>query len=338
MEALSGTTEDVEWIGVEDESAPGQVRRSASAQARRLGFSEHRSGEIAIAATELATNLHRHAVRGAVLVRLRRDGGEGAVELVVIDGGPGFSDFGAIAEDGRSSGGTLGIGLGAVMRLATWFDSYSVPGRGTVMIATFWADAAPVPRPGVAALTRPINGESVCGDACAQRTSAGVTTLLLADGLGHGALAASAAREAVRAFVTPAEDESPARTLRRLDGALRSTRGAAVAVVRFDAPAGKLTFAGVGNVAAWMDDGERRQGFISNPGIIGHNAKAVREIEAAVPNGALIVMHSDGLTAKWDVNAYPGLRARDPHLVAATLIRDAGVRPDDASIIVARAA
>lgn len=338
MEALTGAIEDVEWIGVEDDSAPGRVRRSASAQARRLGFSEHRSGEIAIAATELATNLHRHAVRGAVLVRLRRDAGEGAVELVVIDGGPGFSDLRALAEDGRSSGGTLGIGLGAVMRLATWFDSHSVPGRGTVMVATFWADAAPVARPGVAALTRPITGESVCGDACAQRTSAGVTTLLLADGLGHGELAASAARAAVRAFVTPGDDEGPARTLRRLDGALRSTRGAAVAVVRFDAPAGKLTFAGVGNVAAWMDDGERRQGFISNPGIIGHNTKAVREIEASVPEGALIVMHSDGLTAKWDVNAYPGLRTRDPHLVAATLIRDAGVRPDDASIIVARAA
>jgi anti-sigma regulatory factor (Ser/Thr protein kinase) len=338
MEALTGAIEDVEWIRVEDESAPGRVRRSASAQARRLGFSEHRSGEVAIAATELATNLHRHAVKGVVLVRIRRGADQGAVELVVLDGGPGVEDLGAIARDGRSSAGTLGIGLGAVMRLATWFDSHSVPGRGTVMVATFWPDAAPVPRPAVAALTRPISGESVCGDACAQRTSGGVTTLLLADGLGHGELAASAAREAVRAFVTPVEDESPARTLRRLDGALRSTRGAAVAVVRFDPSAATLTFAGVGNVAAWVDDGERRQGFVSNPGIVGHNTKAVREIEASVPEGALIVLHSDGLTAKWDVNAYPGLRMHDPHLVAATLIRDAGVRPDDASVIVARAA
>jgi hypothetical protein len=37
------------------------------------------------------------------------------------------------------------------------------------------------------------------------------------------------------------------------------------------------------------------------------------------------------------LDAYPGLRARDPHLVAATLIRDAGVRHDDASIMVAKA-
>ncbi|MDB5073261.1 MAG: putative Two-component system regulatory protein [Candidatus Eremiobacteraeota bacterium] len=338
MEALTGSVEDLEWIAVEDGSAPGRVRRSAMAVARRLGFSEHRVGEVAIAATELATNLHRHAVEGAVLVRVRRDAGEAAVELVVVDGGPGVADLGAVARDGTSSAGTLGIGLGAAMRLSTWFDSHSVLGRGTVMVATFWPAAAPVARPIVAALTREMVGETVCGDACAQRRREGATTLMLADGLGHGELAAIAAREAVRAFIGETDaGAKPATTIRRLDGVLRSTRGAAVAIVELDASARTLTFAGVGNVAGWIDDGEQRKALVSNPGIVGNNAKTIREFETALPDGALVVLHSDGLTSKWDLRAYPGLRQRDPHLVAATLMRDAGVRHDDASVIVARA-
>lgn len=335
---MTAPVEDLEWITVEDSSAPGRVRRAAMALARRLGFSEERAGEVGIAATELATNLHRHAVDGAVLVRLRRNADDAAVELVATDAGPGMADLAALAQDGRSSAGTLGIGLGAVIRLATWFDGHSVVGRGTVMLATFWRGAAPVARATVAALTRTMVGESVCGDACAQRTDAGVTTLMLADGLGHGPLAAAAAQEAVRAFDTAsARDTMPAQLLRRLDGALRSTRGAAVAVVRLDPAARTLAFAGVGNVAGWVDDGEQRRALTAGPGIVGNNTKTIREFESALPAHALVVLHSDGLTSKWDLGAYPGLRERDPHLVAATLMRDAGIRYDDASVIVARA-
>ncbi len=336
MEALTVPVEDLEWIAVEDASAPGRVRRTAAALAKRLGFSEHRAGEVAIAATELGTNLHRHAVQGAVLVRVRREADDAAVELVMTDAGPGFADLAALAADGRSSAGTLGIGLGAAMRLSTWFDSHSVVGRGTVMIATFWRGAAPVERPKVAALTRTMSGESVCGDACAVRTHGGVTMLLLADGLGHGPLAAIASGEAVRAFGEGPADEPPAQTIRSLNGALRSTRGAAVAVVRLDPLAATLTFAGVGNVAVWVDDGAQRRALVSSPGIVGANVKTVREFRAELVPGALIVMHSDGLTPKWSLDAYPGIRERDPHLLAATLIRDAAVRHDDASVMVAR--
>ena len=273
METLSASVEDLEWVPVEDSSAPGRVRRMAVALAGRLGFSEHRAGEVAIAATELATDLHRHAVAGTVLVRVRREADDAAVELLLTDAGPGMADLAALAADGRSSAGTLGIGLGAAMRLSTWFDCHSVLGRGTVTIATFWRGAAPVARPKVAALTRTMSGESVCGDACAVRSHDGVTTLMLADGLGHGPLAALASGAAVRAFGEGDGRASPAQTIRRLDGALRSTRGAAVSVVQLDPAAATLTFAGVGNVAAWADDGQQRHALMSSPGIVGKNSR-----------------------------------------------------------------
>jgi anti-sigma regulatory factor (Ser/Thr protein kinase) len=337
VEALIAPVEDIAWIPVEDESAPGSVRRAASALARRVGFSEHRAGEVAIAATELASNLHKHAVSGAVLLRLRRSADDVAVELVVVDGGPGVLDLAASAEDGRSTGGTLGIGLGAAMRLASWFDSHSVVGRGTVMVATFWRTPTDIARPAVAALTRPMAGELVCGDACAYRTDGSATSVLLVDGLGHGEIAAIASRAAVRAFIADDGDAGPARTLQRIDEAMRATRGAAGAIARVDRENGTLTFAGIGNVAAWLDDGEKRRALVSAPGILGANQRPAREVTLPLPPQALIVLHSDGLSSKWDLDAYPGLRSRDPHLVAATLIRDAGVRRDDASVAVARA-
>lgn len=337
MEAVMVAVEDVEWIVVEETTASGQVRRSATALAQRLGFSEHRTGEIAIAVTELATNLHKHATQGLVLLRVRRDVDCAALEIVVIDSGPGIADLSALSQDGRSTVGTLGIGLGAAMRLATWFDGYSLPGRGTVIVATFWPAEAPIARPTFAALTRAMGGEFVCGDAFAERNDAGISTFLLADGLGHGQLAAIASREAVRAFLAEdGGDPRPAETLRRLDSVLRITRGAAAAVVRIDYASRMLTFAGVGNIAVWIDDGERRRGLSSNPGIVGNNTKIIREVDVAIEPHALVIMHSDGLNNKWDLLAYPGLHQRDPHLIAATLMRDAAIRHDDASVVVAR--
>ena len=52
--------------------------------------------------------------------------------------------------DGHSTSGTLGIGLGAIRRLADFCDLYSVPGHGTVLVARFW----PEPRSGPGLLRR----------------------------------------------------------------------------------------------------------------------------------------------------------------------------------------
>ncbi|HZO94644.1 MAG TPA: ATP-binding SpoIIE family protein phosphatase [Candidatus Baltobacteraceae bacterium] len=336
METLS-TVQDLEWIPVEDLSAAGRVRRSAAGLAKRLGFDEHRAGEVAIAGTELGTNLARHAEHGAIALRVRRCGDRAAVELIALDAGPGMADLDALASDGRSTRGTLGIGLGAVIRLASRFDAHSVPGRGTAMVATFWPGEPPGAPAPVGMLTRAMHGQPVCGDACAVRNGGTATTLVLVDGLGHGPLAAAAAHEALRSFAEASADESPARLLQRFDGALRSTRGAAASVVRIDRDAGTLAFAGIGNVAVWLDDGERRRALLGRPGIVGARAKEAPEQTVPFQEGALVVLHSDGLTSKWDLNAYPGLRRRDPELSAATLLRDAGIRHDDASVIVAKA-
>lgn len=334
MDALTASAEDATWIRVEDASAAGSVRAAATDLGRRLGFSDGRVGEIGIAATELGTNLYRHAKQGMVVVSTGRYRDAAAVELIAMDAGPGMHDLYAASRDGHSSAGTLGIGIGAVTRLSSYFDAHSIPGRGTVMNVTFWPDGPAPGRSPVAGLTRAMQNEFVCGDAWAVRCSDRVTTLFLADGLGHGELAAIASRAAVKRFLAGADDALPAAVLRTLEGDLKGTRGAAVAVARIEND--RITFAGIGNVGAWIDDGERRQGLLSTPGIVGNHSRRIREVEQPLPARAIVVMHSDGLTSKWNLRSYPGLVKHDARIIAATLIRDAGIHHDDASIVVAK--
>lgn len=343
--------EDVAWFRVQDSGAAGAVRRAATGLGAQLGLAERRVDELALLVVELVTNLHKHADEGQVLLRSLRGATQAGVEVVAVDAGPGMADEALSRLDGHSTAGTLGIGLGAIVRLATSSDLYSLPGRGTVMTAQVWNPGVRVAAP-AEGLTRPISGEPVSGDAWAFRRRDRLQ-LMLSDGLGHGRLAASASRVAMDAFQA-APDGGPADLLEHLHRALRHTRGAAVAVAELDPAAGEVRFAGLGNIAgyvvpaadssAWRPPGARggaiageRQSMVSMPGITGHQRRAVREFSYPLGGNDLVVLHSDGVSDRWRLSDYPGLAAHPPLVIAATLLRDAGVRRDDAGILVARA-
>ncbi|HEY6478865.1 MAG TPA: ATP-binding protein [Streptosporangiaceae bacterium] len=324
---------DLRWIRVEEPSAAAGCRNAALAMAARLGFAEARADELAVAVTEAASNLVKHARAGAMMLRCEPGGAAPCIELVTVDGGPGIADVPAAARDGISTAGTLGIGLGAIRRAADFSAVFSLPGRGTVLAARFAArrgDAGPA---GWAGLIRPIGDEVECGDNyIAHRTGRG-TTALLCDGLGHGPLAAAASREAVAAL-REAPDDDPAALLRRVHARLARTRGGAVAIAAI-APK-SVTFAGLGNVAGWILSGSGRQGMISVPGIAGHQARTFRQYSYELPPGAAVILHSDGLSSRWNAADLPGLASQDPLVIAATLLREAGVHRDDAGILVLR--
>lgn len=328
------TAEDVVWFHVDDATVTGTVRRAAVDLSRRAGFTDSRSGEVAISATEATTNQLKHAGGGTVLLRRVRDGERCGVEFVASDAGPGMRNVPAAMLDGASTTGTLGIGLGAIRRLASSCDLHSVPGRGTVVTARFWPGTGDA-SPRAEGLSRPMTGEDVCGDRWAVRAVGRSELLLVADGLGHGPLAARAASEAVDVFHA-ADTSSPADLLRAMHAALRPTRGAAVAVARVDGARGQLVFAGIGNITGVLTTDDRRTHLMSYPGIVGHQVRTVRELCHPLPEHWTVVLHSDGLRDRWDLGDYPGLVTRSPLVVAATLLRDAGVRRDDAGVLVAR--
>jgi anti-sigma regulatory factor (Ser/Thr protein kinase) len=332
-------TEDVAWVRVAAGSAVGTARRTAGQLADRLGFPATRVAEIELAVTEIGTNLHKHARDGAVLIRSTRAATESAVEIVAMDAGPGMADPLRSRLDGESTAGTLGIGLGAVARLADVHRISSRPGGRTVLTARFHPRRGPLAEIAdndPTGLTRPINGEQECGDAYAIRRTPGRVSLMLCDGSGHGPLAASAARAAVRVFCgRPAAP--PDQVVRLLHDELRGTRGGAVAVADLDLAGGRVVFAGLGNVsAAVVADGRKRQ-MVSLPGIAGYQSRTIRAFEYPLPPGAVVVLHSDGLSEKWTVGP-DGVQMTDsPLLNAAMLLGVAGTRIDDAGVVVAMA-
>lgn len=323
------------WFRLETGNTGSGVRRAAERLGDRLGLPAGRIADLAIVAAELTSNLIKHADEGMLLLRPVRRELDAGVELVAIDAGPGMADLTDSARDGHSTTGTLGIGLGAILRQASWFDAYSRPGRGTVIAVRVFA-AEDTERPWVGGLTRPLTGESVSGDGQAWRIVDDRRQVLVSDGLGHGPLAAAASDAALAAF-RGAPAAGPAEVVRHLHKSLSHTRGAALAVAEPDPAAGVLRYAGLGNIGGNVVSGDgRRRGLVSLPGIAGHQRPAIREYDYPFEPGSLLVMHTDGVVDRWQLTDYPGLAGRSPLVVAATLLRDAGVRRDDAGVLVAR--
>jgi anti-sigma regulatory factor (Ser/Thr protein kinase) len=298
--------------------------------AERLRFPAARIGQLALAVTEAASNLHKHAEQGSLLLCVNRDGPQPGIDLVTIDAGPGVRDVTAALRDGHSTAGTLGIGLGAIQRLADFADLYSRPGHGTSLVARFRAVPAG-PEPRWAGLIRPITGETECGDAYGVVLTDSAVTAVLCDGLGHGPLAAAAAAAGVAAVLDDPAGE-PAALLERAHRRMSGTRGGAVGVVQVG---GQLArFAGLGNVAASVVSDGRRKSMISIPGIAGVQARTIRQFEYEAPPGSAVILHSDGVSSRWEAAALPALEARDPLLIAAVLLAEAGVHRDDAGVLV----
>ena len=189
------------WLQVEDASAVAACRNAVLAMAGRLEFPASRADQLALAVTEAASNLYKHAHQGSLLLAVNRDAEAPGIELVTIDSGPGLPDVSAAMRDGHSTAGTLGIGLGAIRRLADFCDLYSVPGPRHVAGRAILARACACDAVRCAGLIRPITGELECGDVYGAVMAGDTMTAVLCDGLGHGPLAAAAARAGVTAVV-----------------------------------------------------------------------------------------------------------------------------------------
>jgi hypothetical protein len=187
----------------------------------------------------------------------------------------------------------------------------------------------------IGAVCLPMPGEIACGDAWAVGSDRTVASLLLADGLGHGPHAAEAS-EAAASIVDRCPAAAPGVILQQAHHALRATRGAAVASARLDSVSKEMHFAGVGNIAACVFDGNGRRPMVSHNGIVGSNMRKVQEFAAPWSTDSFIIMHSDGLGTRWDLGQYPGLAMRPPSLIAAVLYRDFARKRDDVTVLVVR--
>ncbi|MGZ8295425.1 MAG: serine/threonine protein kinase, partial [Telluria sp.] len=99
---------------------------------------------------------------------------------------------------------------------------------------------------------------------------------------------------------------------------------------------GKLQFAGVGNIAGSVIGGGPRRHLLSHNGIVGSNLRKVQQFEQPWDSGSLLILHSDGLGTRWDLDAYPGLAFAHCAVIAAVLYRDFTRGRDDATVVAVR--
>lgn len=313
-----------------------EARRAAVDAAKSFGFDETTTGRVAIVATELATNVLRHGGGGELLISTYEDPSGAGVQVISLDKGRGIANLEHSLRDGFSTAGSSGHGLGAIRRQSQIMEVASWPDLGTAVLARIeksdHAKAASMPPWGCICVPTPT--ETVSGDACDASDAENGRTLIVADGLGHGPEAATAAVEAIRLFKRH-QSRPVGEILEYIHAGLRPTRGAAVSVARFDHGAGRITYGGIGNVSGAIIDGSDVRRMVSLNGTAGHNARRIQTFDYPYRQG-LVVMVSDGITSGWSLARYPGIGIMHPTLIAALLYRDFSRHRDDTTVLVAR--
>jgi anti-sigma regulatory factor (Ser/Thr protein kinase) len=335
METLISSLQPHHAFAITHTSDIAAARRAGQRMANDLGLDDIRAGRLALLISEAATNILKHAVEGRLFLTEVRAGALRGIDVVAMDRGPGIGNLANALRDGVSTVGTAGTGLGAMRRLSDEFDAYAPRDKGSAFFMRIWNGAAPPSPLSAGALCVPIASEDECGDAWAMAALRNGVSLMSIDGLGHGADAAVAAHAALVALAArPAL--APGQQIEACHQALRATRGAAMAVAQLDFGSDEIRFAGIGNISACIIDGPTRKQMVSHNGIVGHNMRKVQEFAHPCAPGALIILHSDGISNSWDLASYPGLSACNPALIAAVLLRDFGRARDDASVLVVR--
>jgi len=186
-----------------------------------------------------------------------------------------------------------------------------------------------------AVASRAYPGEVDSGDRCFVRPEADGALLAVVDGLGHGPEAARAAELAIRIIGNQADEPGPTIVARCHEG-LRGGRGVTLGLARWNARGRDLAWLGVGDVCGILlrdGPGAAPERLLSHVGVVGHVSTPMRVRTAAVGQGGLLVLATDGIEGSFDRL----LDLREPaESLAGQILRQCSKKTDDALVLVAR--
>lgn len=319
------------------------ARNSARTMAEAIGFDATAGEQIALAVSELASNLVKHAKDGTLLLLPVTEGERVGIQVESRDNGPGIRDVDQAVVDGFSTVGSLGYGLGAVNRLMDEFEitsQSSSPGGTSIICKRFvrMQTARSVPGPlAFGAASRPHPLMEVNGDTFVIKQWDASALIGIIDGLGHGQHALTASL-AARQYVETHYDQPLDSIFRGTDLACRSTRGVVMALARFDwnanSPNITLTFASVGNVEVRVIDKHESMNFVVRRGILGVNAPNPVVTEHRWNLGSTMILYSDGISSNWSGLEFPDVAKVSAQSTAQRLLRHLARNEDDATVLV----
>ena len=330
---------------IEERSYVSYIKREIHGQVVRAQFTEPRTAEIDLIVSEITSNIIKHAGHGELLYRIQMSDNEGpSFEIVSIDNGPGIADTARMIKDGVSTTHTLGHGLGSINRLSSLSQLYSLREWGTILYAVVKTrekkKAAHEINVALEVTGLCVNKprESVCGDGYVVKRLVTDTMIFFADGLGHGHHAKEAVDRAGD-FFFQCQENDPVEIIRQMHENIRKTRGLVAAIARIDLKTRLLSICGVGNISTRVYNGIEHRNYMSYNGTIGLNIPSSMNasLYPLEPNQQ-VIMHSDGIQSRWDLNRYPAIQKYHSMVLAAAVYKDFSRRNDDSSVLIAKTA
>ena len=182
----------------------------------------------------------------------------------------------------------------------------------------------------------PAPGENILGDQALVTSGDQHALAAAVDGIGHGAEAAAAARDASRVIERSAEQDV-ASAARECHRALQHTRGAAVSLASIDCRQSALTWVGIGNVEGRLLRGAQPmplvESLLLHSGIVGHDLPQLRPQTMALARGDVLIFATDGIRRDFADILAPSGSCRQ---IAHRILQQYATGSDDALVLVVR--
>jgi serine/threonine-protein kinase RsbT len=115
-----------------------RVQQKVREWARQLGVSLVSQTQAVTAASELARNAIHYGGGGTLRLEIIDQKSRYGLQLTFEDEGPGIPEVALAPQDGYTTGGGLGLGMGGAERLVHEFEIVSRPGEGMRVRIVMW--------------------------------------------------------------------------------------------------------------------------------------------------------------------------------------------------------
>ena len=328
--------------GAKGDSGVVLLRSKLRAVSRRMGFSDIKREHMELVCNEMVTNQNKFAEGNGLVQIWESNNPVPALDLFAFDYGKGILNVPNAIQDGYTTAGTMGKGLGAIRRLSDQSEIYSLPvehagdsdWHGTAVWSRFYRNESdPEYFHDLGTYTRAYLDSTFNGDLIQVCNGTSKTRWLHMDGLGHGREAAEVV-EGIGYFL---DEKTPVDGLmQRLSTQLQGTRGAVAMISEIDHASQSMTISGVGDMVAHLISKGDKKAITFSPGVLGHAHRSLETFSFPFPDQALLITASDGLRRSMTLRTFPDLWRLHPQLIALVLGQVMGRHNDDRSVFTIR--
>ncbi len=331
-----------------------------------LGASDVDKSLIATMVSELASNIIKYAKSGHIELCSYESPGKVEIEILATDKGPGIANLEQAMQEHFSSGGTLGLGLSGIKRIADEFEIQPNLSQGTRVLArkrikvdtnkqvlslttvscsskseklaAFRSTAIIKPQPTnnfeIGMRIRAYPGQLVSGDQVLSLPLENGYLLAIVDATGHGPEAHKMALMLFTALRKIASSNL-SDIMHKLYELSRGSIGAALGLAFFDANKHTINYAGIGNTSITVYSDKKWRG-VSRDGMMGQRLPTFTEQSTSFNPGDMAIMFTDGLSESLTNQEAMKLYFLDANAIAYRLVDVLGKAHDDASCIVVK--